>query len=199
MQIAGLDSYPVDSPQGAENMVVSHIKAIRRINRFRNAKIVFMPESNLSSSAAMFTKAVVDERIPNVFPLYMSKNPSIPGVYSGAESKHLYVEALQNHLMFESVFFEEDFVAANPIVDSTKFHDYKSKLKTKLFQEIDGFLKIPRLKNYRNAPPAYTGKTNADGKVISGKNDDMVISLMMAAFWSREVTLGKTSLNVARI
>jgi hypothetical protein len=130
----------------------------------------------------------------------MSKNSYVLGAYNSNETKAKYIESLQTDLMFHFVYFNPQLVSANPIpkIELAK-KEYKSKLTVELFKELHSFMKIQDNTAWRIRPPLYSGKVNTEGRIISGKNDDKVITLAMCSYWAKEITREVTTLNVENL
>lgn len=191
-----MDSYEIKTLGAGEQFLNAHINALRADIRFSNSHIIFIPESNMAIEAQRYNH-VVKNRV-NFHPLYMSKNPNTPGVYTSSETKQKYVESLHTHLLFEAISFDEAWISANPIyqTEESKLR-YRSTMLLEFFREMSDFKKIKRFNN-NGVPsaPILSGKVDEQGKEVSGKNDDKVIVAAMACYWPQQIIKGQTTMNI---
>lgn len=198
LQIAGLDAYHVREQAASEEFLNAHILGLRQVTRFRNSYIIFIPEANLAPYAARYTECVRHRQ--RFVPLYHNSNPTVPGVVTTNDNKQKYVESIQTHLMLDTLWFDPELVAANPIPRTEDaMAEYKRELKPKLMRELRNFREIKRPGIFRDAAPILSGKVNDEGRIVSGFTDDRVITLGMASYWAREVIRGATQLDLSRL
>ena len=134
----------------------------------------------------------------NIKTMYLDKKRAkIPGIPTHLQ-KEKYVESLQTDLSLHSLCFDEEMVCVNPILRTDQaLREYCFKIKPNLFKQLRGFrVLMGQDSAFRNTKPVYTGKVDENGNKMPGLNDDMVISLIMASYWSKEITSRPQGYNV---
>ncbi len=152
-------------------LLIEHIRALKRIRNCESARIVFAPESNLSWSAAL-QDYIIQSRVGaslDICTLHEDKHGR-PGIPTTNELKGLMVDNFKEMLKQKKVKFYRGFISVAGKPD---------KLKVKIVDQLrdyniyfdDGDLNNKRNKN-KKAKQTYGGK--------SGKgSDDMAIATQL--------------------
>ena len=177
--IVGLDSAPVKGHEQIEALLKSHIEGIRRQKKLKESWIIFIPENNLGHEADHMSFMLRPYR--RVYTL--TEKGGIIGVNTTATRKELYSMECVKYLCQESVKFWKNLIVANPNGGSNEkervLEDFKDQLlsfKRIIVAPQRGF-GLPKIH--------YSGKS-------SGGRDDLVMSLMIAIYWTTEFTCQRT-------
>jgi hypothetical protein len=157
-----------------QNLLVSHIRALRSIERFKYVPFIVIPEVGTG-----FNHTVLDQAALNQISCYTlhQNNGPIPGVRKDAYMSQQYVLAttdLLNNLRF---VLDKDFITV---------HGHKSRVS--LLDEANG-TKVKSILNELRKQLCRYGRDEKTGK-LSGKlgnkvPDDMTIAFMMEIYYSR--------------
>lgn len=168
--IVGMDASPADGTEEIRALLIQHIRGVRSI--LGNAWCIALFESNLGQEAQHMKHMVKDERL-----VYVVHEKKKAGVNTTHKRKELYAKTLVEGIA--ELKFSPKCICANPKIDA---HTRMQKTKAEFKKQMIEFKKltIPAAKPFDLPKIIYTGKTK------KGKNDDIVMTLMIGLFWARE-------------
>lgn len=170
--IVGLDAAPANGPEEIKALLIQHTRGVRAHPRLRSAWNICIFESNLGQEAAHMKHMVKDERLT-----YVIHEKKRPGVMTTNSRKELYVQALLEYQ--HSMHLIPNLVCVNPKMDAnTRTVMTKKEFRKQLLMFKK--LVVPGANAFNIPKIVYTGKCK------SGQNDDLVLTLMIGAFWARE-------------
>lgn len=150
------------------------MKALRSIECLRKVPIVLIPEANLGNEAQEVANALV--RLPGVE--VACEEQDIYGVFTKPGMPAKYVHEFEKVLEDDALFYHatvasEDYGAARK--------EFERQLRS--FRK---FYELP--KSLRSTVRVeYSGKIDNEKKRSSRLKDDMVMALLMAVYWSRQL------------
>ena len=168
--IVGMDASPADGTEEIRALLIQHIRGVRSI--LGNAWCIALFESNLGQEAQHMKHMVKDERL-----VYVVHEKKKAGVNTTHKRKELYAKTLVESIA--ELKFSPKCICANPKIDAqTRMQKTKAEFKKQMIEFKK--LTIPAAKPFDLPKIIYTGKTK------KGKNDDIVMTLMIGLFWARE-------------
>jgi len=177
--IVGMDSAPVKGHEAIEKLLKAHVEALKRKPQFKESWFVFIPENNLGHEADHMAYMLRPYR--RIYTL--TEKGGIIGVNTTAVRKELYSMETVKYLCQESIRFWDQMVVANPGGGANEkervMEDFKEQLlsfKRVIVHPERGF-SLPKIH--------YSGKSK-------GGRDDLVMSLMIAIYWTTEFTCQRT-------
>jgi hypothetical protein len=188
MVICGIDFH--DTKRNEKKLLLrAHIKALRKVDRFRNSWIIFVPENNLDDAArALVNEARKMERVH----VYTDEN-LMEGAKTKPWTKIQYTERAVEYLadVDSRVFFDRDLVCANPF----KPMDQRlSALKPEFIRQLRQWRKLVYAEKTARTAPYITcsGKTDDMGMIVPGQKDDLAMAFVMNAYFSHIVHRDRT-------
>lgn len=110
-----------------------------------------------------------------------------------AEQKMLFLDRI-------TLLFNEDIIrlVEEPIITNTLAEGPGSPAQAteaELVQQMRRFKRVTYMPTHATQQVRQTvsGKTDEAGRVVRGQRDDMVIALLLCAFWQNEYAKGRTS------
>ncbi len=168
--IVGMDASPAEGTEEIRALLIQHIRGVRSI--MGNAWCIALFESNLGQEAEHMKHMVKDERL-----VYVVHEKRKAGVNTTHKRKELYAKTLVEGIA--GLKFSPKCICANPKIDAqTRMQKTKAEFKKQMIEFKK--LTIPAAKPFDLPKIIYTGKTK------KGKNDDIVMTLMIGLFWARE-------------
>lgn len=154
-----------------------------------------MPEANLGTSHDDLASML--KRFKRVY-IYHREDGGI-GLMTTRTSKLLYVERTMDYLYDDGVSFDPDFISGNPHLNSSI--NKEKHTREEFRKQLLGFKKYlnPPLRVGGTPTVSYSGKADDEGKIIRGKEDDMVLVYTMNSHIQREISRGHTSVPVNRL
>ena len=174
--VVGIDTAPTDKHEQIDQMLKQHVRSLRGNEKLKHAYIIFIPENNLGQEAEHARHMLRNER-----KLYTIHEKKKAGVCTTHARKESFAITLLSYFNSGNIHFSSTCICANPMVDAnTRFIKTKNEFKKQLTQ----FRKIilQPTQSFKNAKFVYSGKAK------KGMKDDLVMTLMIAAFWGREFT-----------
>lgn len=181
MVVCGIDSHPTKTFQ-KKQLLLAHIKALRRIERFRHSWIIFVPENNLDDGAARLAEAA--EGLNRVH-LYLDDKMMV-GAKTKAFTKIQYTQRATDYLAMDNIVFDPDLVCANPFVpESERWHTTKSDF----FRQLRQWRILTYQGKTAKAAPYLTcsGKTDDNGNLVPGQKDDKCMTFVMNSYFLSDV------------
>ena len=172
--VVGVDTAPTDKHDQIEQMLKQHVRSLRGKPMFKESHIIFIPENNLGQEAEHARHMLRKEKR-----LYTIHEKKKAGVCTTHARKEIYALTLLTYFNSGTIRFLQDAACANPMMDAnTRLVQTKKEFEKQLVQ----FRKIilPGTQPFKDAKFVFTGKAKR------GMNDDLVMTLMIAAFWGRE-------------
>lgn len=181
MIICGVDSHPTQRNE-KKNLVIAHLKALRRNSRFRNAWIIFIPENNLDDAARATIKAA--QRIERVH-IYIN-DKMMEGAKTGAYTKIQYTERAIDYLQPGQVYFDQEIICANPYKPADQRF---TLLKPEFIRQLRQWRKLVYTDKTAKGAPYITcsGKTDDAGQLVPGQKDDLCMTFVFNAYFSRVI------------
>ena len=172
--VVGLDTAPTDKHEQIAQLLQQHVRALRGQPNLSSAYIIFIPENNLGQEAEHARYILKDER-----KLYTVHEKRKAGVCTTHARKELYALNVLNYINSSNLHMAKSIVCANPMMDA---NTRMSSTKKEFVKQMVQFRKIilPSKQPFNNAKFIFTGKSK------KGMQDDLVMTLMIAAFWGRE-------------
>lgn len=187
MVICGIDFHETKRNQ-KPLLLRAHIKALRKINRFKSSWIVFIPENNLDDAArALVNEAQRFERLH----VYMDEN-LMEGAKTKTWTKIQYTERAIDYLADDGcVYFDQDLVCANPFKG---LEERLTTLKPEFIKQLRQWRKIVDPGKTAKATPyvTCTGKTDDSGMIVPGQKDDLSMAFIMNAYFSLVIARDRT-------
>jgi len=172
--VVGIDTAPTDKHEQIDQMLKQHVRSLRGNEKLKHAYIIFIPENNLGQEAEHARHMLRNER-----KLYTIHEKKKAGVCTTHARKESFAITLLSYFNSGNIHFSSTCICANPMVDAnTRLVKTKNEFKKQLTQ----FRKIilQPAQAFKNATFVYSGKAK------KGMKDDLVMTLMIAAFWGRE-------------
>lgn len=181
--ICGMEAEAVEA-QGATSLIQEHIRAIRKVDRFSQSTILFVPELNLVTGAMYMTKAA--QEMGNVVLLYSRQALTsyseriMFGIRTGAESKELYTEVGHEFLQHPYSGIAEDLVCVTPRGSSQTIVQRRLATVEKLNEQLRRWARIVDHRRHTRS----RGKLS--GKGPSGRdNDDLAVAFLLCCYVAR--------------
>lgn len=172
-------------PRDTQEAVKHHILNLRKIPRFRDCWIIFVPESNSQHACYNYTCAI--QNLNRVVPL--TNDEGITGMRTQKGTKLIYADDFNDYLnCTHTIRFDRDWIVGNPYEPET--HENKSKIREKMFDQLRKVRQIKTGTNNYN----ISGKCDDNGKDIPGQNDDLAIAMMMQPTINRLMEVGVVKL-----
>ena len=187
-QILGLDHYGARNGRETREVVLAHMRALRKVECASNARIIFIAEDNMDESQN--TAEVVLREIDGVDVLCRAENRY--GVRTDANTKPAYVFRFADLLVHGGVRYHEPLVSANPFVTNRTATERRIEARTELERQLRSFQRIRDLAPGLTAVKKifYTGKADNEKKNTSRLKDDMVLALLLGVYWAGEFKNG---------
>ena len=175
--ICGMESHAVKGYGEIRNLLETHVRAIRNI--FPSSWIIFVPESNLGHEASHMSHMLKD--IPKCRSL-MERGE--PGVITTHKRKELYSNTAVERFASSGVWYASQFICVNPYGDANA---RAARVKRMFRKQMGIFSKIviPRANNHSKPKIIYSGKDQG--------NDDLVLTFMIALYWSIQFMTGRSN------
>ena len=175
--ICGMESHAVKGYGEIRNLLETHVRAIRNI--FTSSWIIFVPESNLGHEASHMSHMLKD--VPKCRSL-MERGE--PGVITTHKRKELYSNTAVERFASAGVWYASQFVCVNPYGDA---NTRGARVKRMFRKQMGIFSKIiiPRGSNHSKPKIIYSGKDQG--------NDDLVLTFMIALYWSIQFMTGRSN------
>jgi hypothetical protein len=182
MVICGLDFHETKRDQ-KKLFLRAHFKALRKVPRFKNSWIVFVPENNLDDAARrLINEARRFERVH----VYVDEK-MMEGAKTKPWTKIQYTEKAIEYLAEEGrIYLDEDLVCANPF---KALNERLLSLKPEFFKQLRQWRKFVDPGKTAKATPYITcsGKTDDTGQIVPGQKDDVSMAFVMNAYFSHIV------------
>ncbi len=181
--VVGIESHTVKGHGEIRTLLVSHVKALRRI--YKSAYFIFVPESNLGHEASHMWHMLKDQ--PRIKTL-MERGE--PGVITTHKRKELYANYAVEQFANEGMHFakDEEWVTANPFKDANL---RANSVRKEFIQQLGFFNKIVIMKgepHEGNIPKiVYSGKKSG--------NDDIVMTFVIGLYWAMMFMTGRSLPN----
>ena len=166
IHIVGLDSHPVRGHDQIEELLLAHIKSLRAL--YPNVWFIFFAESNLGQEADHMAHMLRDEGF-----CHAVKEDGLSGVRTTNKRKELYSMELCKFMSQSACTISTKLVVANPFTSGDK-----TRVLDSFRKQLIGYRKIILASSTGRSEPrvCYTGKSQ-------GANDDLVVTLTIAAYW----------------
>jgi len=209
-KIVGLDSYPVRPIEDRNTLFNEHIRGLRSNPWTKDAYLILMCERNTGMESGAF-KQIMDQYPKTAAynepeksnPLsrfrkdmltqdlidYYEKTKKNPGFTPCAELKMEALIALRHRLTEHSLFYFKDCVTRNPFMVQYTHVEKFIHTKLELEEEMKRIKEFPtsRLTHDTKKPiVTWSAKTNEQGEIQAGYNDDKVVMLAIACFLWRK-------------
>lgn len=164
-------------------MVGDHLTAIRKHPLLRDVYIIFVPEANLGHEGSYLKSAAYRALRNHNIEVPVINKSDRPGIITTDTVKDDAGEILKLALARRAVSFMENFIVANPWDNQ---HDpmRRTKLVEKLVMQLGSVRNIMlESTNIFGMPRrSKSGKSDALGKRIANRNDDMFMALSLAVY-----------------
>lgn len=163
--------------------MADHIAALRKVDCFANASILYVPEANLGDYA-QDTADMVLRRFDGVSVLCDRDNDY--GVRTNPGMPQMYARTFAPLLTKDAVSYHKHLVVANQLVKNVTQAEKVAKIKGEFERQLRAFRRIPLLPKsvLALARYAYTGKADKDNNRSASMRDDLVMSLLMGIYYS---------------
>ena len=158
-----------------KHTLLSHFNRINENPRWKTATKIFIPENNLGNEATHMNSMI--KRLSDV-KTYWQKDDR-PGISKTAAVSDNYQFLLYTKLQHNGIFFDMDcFTMSRKL----SIEDLKFQLRE-------------QMERYHYEFDAIRNKVHLTGKMGGGKQDDLLIALMMSVYWGRAASRSKGRLN----
>lgn len=164
-------------------LVTRHLVKIRSTAYLRDCFIVFIPEANLAHEGSYQKSAALRACNHTNIEVPVINKSDRDGIITTDLLKDDAGEILKAILARRELCFMEEFIVANPW-DKAPMHIKRNKIREKLVMQMGGVRDI-----YHKAPNPFakarrtkSGKCDAKGIEIAGRNDDMWVALALAVY-----------------
>lgn len=172
--VVGIDTAPTDKHEQIDQMLKQHVRSLRGVPRLKHAYIIFLPENNLGQEAEHARHMLRNER-----KLYTVHEKKKAGVCTTHARKEAFAITLLSYFNSGNIHFSSQCICANPMMDAnTRLVQTKMEFKKQLMQFRKMILQPAQA--FKDAKFVYSGKAK------KGMKDDLVMTLMIGAFWGRE-------------
>lgn len=180
----------------AKALFASHIEGLRRHPFLRHAWIISMIERNTGHESGHLSE--VAAAYPRVYSVYQDAIPDAkrdmtpkanPGVFTG-NNKVDYAKTLIAALNDGAVRFLDTCVCANPFKDEEVALE---KTKRELYAQISRARWVASSRSVDIGAPrtGWSAKSGADGHIVKGAQDDLVVTLAMGIYWMNRILSGR--------
>lgn len=167
----------------------AHILALRSKPCLRNARIVFIPESNLAGEA----NGVSEHIITMVTGIrIVSQKEDRYGCVTTQDTKRKFVFRFEDLLAHGAVSYHESLVSANPFIKNVTPVELAKRSRMEFERQLRSFRRIHMLSPSIQADPyvAFSGKAGPDNKNTSRMKDDMVMACLLGIYWAGQYLRG---------
>lgn len=183
LQILGLEHHPTCNGSETRELVLAHMRALRRLPCIRDANLVCIPEDNLGNEAQEIAEAVLDG-VPGS--QIIARTETRYGVRTSHDTRRAYVTGFKNLLELGAVTYHETITSVNPLVTNKSASDRAREARVELERQLRSFQRIADLAPSLTALPnvVFTGKVDHEKKNTTRMKDDMVLALLLGVHWS---------------
>jgi len=190
-----MDSHAVHTAQQAQQLLRSHLEAIRSDPFLQSAWIILIYEKNTGYESGHHWK-IVQEYQPSyaVYHRVVDADKAVdtqdqdPGINTTFELKNYYARALSTALSTSRIYFYFDWKSANPW--QRPYEERKAIAKKNFLGQLSNCrLKLPSMDPSKAQLGAtipkitWSGKIGPEGKIIQGQNDDLVMAFAQCLYW----------------
>lgn len=187
--ICGVSSWPTHTLEDKSKLLLAFIDTLRSVKRFRDAKLLFIPETNLRDGVDYLCHQVVNQR-SNVH-VYIDHLQKV-GIWMDNSKKEQYTQHFLYYLnASDRLWWDAEWVCGNPFMTDKNESTKKTLTKKKLIEQLKewrSFCKEPQNVG-SSSKVSYSAKHDPEtGKIVGGRNDDLVVVLLMQAFIEYQMT-----------
>ena len=194
-----MDSHAVNTAEKAQAFLRSHCDALRRDPFLKSAWIIVIYEKNTGFESGHNWKVVADYQ-PSyaLFGKVMSVDKAQdtvdqdPGVDTTYMLKNEYQRVISDSLRSQTSYFYCDWICANPW--QKPFAQRRASTKQALVAQLANcrrYLPAMMSDNRQIGATApritWSGKIGADGKIVHGQNDDLVMAYGQCLYWINRI------------
>ena len=194
-----------------DSVLKAHINGLRGIHAFSTIPIFFIPESNYGLEASRMAMCL--RRFVNVHVVH--QRPGAAGVLTDNTEKLHYADMIRERLTTGNIAYLAEMVVTAPdnkipiVRDDPSYvfnrisDEHRYEARKELENQLNQFKKIVLQPGIPTSRPrmTYSGKTDEDGHIRPGLNDDLVMAIGIALYWSAELRKNKlpTPVSVERV
>lgn len=187
-----MDSHACSSADQVEELVKSFLTRLLIVPELQSAKIIFCAERNMAHEAGFIAKFVKRE-FPRSYAI-AQKPDNDYGWYTTHDQKIQYAMALVACMSNEALVFSKQMRCATPTFLGTSVPEERlATIKQKLFEQMGRYRMVQSQSHNALFIPRSTvsGKVDKEGRVSGAFNDDLIFSLSMCIWLTRELLLNR--------
>jgi len=189
-QIIGLENHATRNHDETHELVLEHMRALRRLECYAAAEIVFIPEDNLGNEAQSVSEIVMRE-IVNV--RILMRTPTRYGVRTEHKTRRgPYVSRVNDLFANSAIRYHDGLVSANPFISNRTPADKATATRVEFEAQLARFQNVHVLATsiVAEAQVVSTGKADHQKKTSTRMKDDMVLALLIGIYHSAEFIRG---------
>lgn len=191
--ICGMDSLQARTPEQAKLFIRWFIAQIRDDPYLKHAEIVYACENNNGLTSGLM-KEVMDN-VPNSRTVYEGLNKEA-GIYTDSHKKNAYCQYLRQELDDDHIKFLRNFVTVHTMPYNNRStsntaqaaadteEERRNLIRRELHQQMLRARPNPRpyTTDFGQRVISWSAKCNAEGQIVSGMNDDLLLALCIGIF-----------------
>lgn len=171
-------------------LVVAHMRALRKTECCRESQFVLIPEDNLGNEAQEISETIIRE-IDNVKVLARTKTRY--GVRTEAKTRRgPYVGRVADLLAHSAIRYHAPLISANPFTTNRTPEERATEARVEFEAQMGRFQNVQTLAASLAALPqsVMTGKADHEHKNSRSMKDDMVMALLLGIYHAGEYVAG---------
>jgi len=188
-QIVGLENYGTANTSETRELVHTHIEKLRRCECYRNARIVFIPESNLAGEA----NGVSEHLLNSVHGIRVaSQKNDRYGCLTSQDTKRKFCFRFIDLLAHGAISYHSNIVSANPFISNVSDAERAKRSRMEFERQLRSFRKVHVMAPSVTANPyvIYSGKIGEDNRQTARLKDDMVMACILGIYWAGQYRNG---------
>jgi hypothetical protein len=193
-QITGLENHPTRNGSETRELVVAHMRALRAVPCFVNARLVLVPEDNLGNEAQEIAEYALQTVVGVAV---VARTETRYGVRTDQNVKRAYVFRFSGALAQSGIRYHEPLVSANPFITNRSPKDRALAARAEFERQLRSFQQVtalaPSLTSMKRV--VYTGKADQQKKNTASLKDDMVMAALLGLYWAGEAVRGAVAMK----
>ena len=180
-----LENHPTRNGSETRELVMTHIRALRRLACLRNAHAVLVPEDNLGNEA----QEIAEEALRDISGVtVLARTEHRYGVRTDHRTRRAYVFRFADLLANSAIRYHDELVSTNPFITNRTPSERVLAAKTEFERQLRSFQRVTALAPSLSALPnvVFTGKADHEKKQTSRMKDDMVLAALLGIYWAGE-------------
>lgn len=204
--VCGMDSLQTKDPGQAKLFIRWFIDQIRDDPYLQNAEIVYACENNNGLTSGLMEEVMT--HVPNSRTVYEGPNKTA-GIYTDPYKKNAYCQFLRQELDGDRIKFLRNFVTTHTMPYNnratsntaqgvaTTEDERRLLIRRELHQQALRARPNPRpyLTDFNQRVISWSAKCNAEGQIVAGMNDDLLLALCIVIYLYRLHRIGALLTN----